>query len=128
MIRELPPRAWAARTEPNWHQRALDKLDKKQSKEFETVSDNAAGSKNFTRNFKVKQLEDQFPHNAKLRSVSKHYANAVGGPLYVDEVSNELSKMECLTKQKSMKRLGLRHIVLEENTTLYEAMDQLGET
>lgn len=106
---------------------ALAKIENKNSHIYDSLSDEIAESKDYTRYFKIRELEQEFPHEPYLRSVGKHYPHAKNGTLLVDEVNDDIRKAECMRKHEALKRLGYRHVVLEPDTTKYEAYTQLGE-
>lgn len=64
-----------------------------------------------------------------FKFVDKYYPLAKGGPLLVDEPTNDPKIVElCYEKQRVLKKLGFRHIVIEEDATLYDVMEQLDAT
>ncbi|MBX4188340.1 MAG: hypothetical protein KW793_04385 [Candidatus Doudnabacteria bacterium] len=64
---------------------------------------------------------------ALMRFVTKIYPNAIGGPLYVDQPRNDVEVYRAYERQKVMRQLGLRHVIIERDSTLEHLLEQLGE-
>lgn len=79
----------------------------------------------FIRNMRVGEFEEVFPHNPELRTVSKYFPVAEGGPLFVDEVSHESLEPQFARKREAMKAAGKRYLILRKTTDLQDAMEQL---
>ena len=110
------------------HRAAIEKCDAR--KRLIAVSDQIAKSLVWFRNWKWPGSEDMFPRSVEMRTVEKYYPYAEGGPLLVDEPRDERDVVLCYEKQKVLKKLGFRHIVVESYpraTTLFDALEQLGE-
>lgn len=113
--------------DPSSHQRKIMRSDLR--KEFITLSDHVAESSLYLRNYKFNEANQVYPDvtQVKYRFVTKMYPHAKKGMLLVDEPQNESEVMMAYEKQKKLKKLGYRHIVVESNTTLYDCLNQLGE-
>jgi len=109
------------------HRRALQKYESKQ--EFIYPVERIAGHKLFIRNTKFPGADSAYPEvqYALYRFVDKFYPYALGGPLYVDEPKNEQESYRAYEKHKVMLKLGLRHIVVEKDSTYEHLLEQLGE-
>jgi hypothetical protein len=97
--------------------------------QFITLSDHVAESDIFVRNFKFHEADKVYSDLAFVdyRFVTKMYPYAKNGVLFVDEPRNEPQAHVAYEKQKQLKKLGYRHIVIEDDTTLFDCLEQLGE-
>lgn len=109
------------------HKRLIVKCDMRG--DFITLADHVAQSNLFIRNFKFLEADQIYPDIVFVdyRFVTKMYPHAKNGMLLVDEPRTENQIHMAYEKQKKLKKLGYRHIVIEENTTLYDCLEQLGE-
>lgn len=107
------------------HEKALRKHDER--KRLIAVADQIAKSTHWTMNWKWPGSDKEYPNHPDMRMVTKYYPYAVGGPLLVDEARDRKEAEQFFSKQKILKKLGFRHIVIEHDTSLYDALDQLGE-
>lgn len=64
--------------------------------------------------------------DALYRFVSAYYPYAVGGPLYVDEPKNEKEVHRAYERQKVMKKLKHRYVIIEKDTCYEDLLEQLG--
>lgn len=81
----------------------------------------------FIRNMRVPELVDAFPFNPELRTVTKYFPIADGGPLFVDEVSHESLESQFAQKKKVLSKAGKRYLIIRKTTDLLDAMEQLGK-
>lgn len=86
-------------------------------------------------NYRIPHAEMHYPIDIESRFVSKYFPNAIGGPLYVDEPKTQAQMIKAYEKQKLLKKLGFRSVVIEISseyeeldTAFADCMDQLGET
>lgn len=109
------------------HAAALRRQELRQR--FITLSDQIAESTLFFRNYKYRGADQLFPKDIEFdwRVVTKAYPNAKGGLLLVDEPRNEYEMLIAYEKQKTLKKQGFRHIVIEGDATLEDLLQQLGE-
>jgi hypothetical protein len=109
------------------HRNALRKWDEKQ--EFLYPLERITQSKVCFRKEKFPGADEAYPHpqQALYRFVSKYYPYAVGGPLYVDEPQNETEIHRAYERQKVMKKLKLRYLIVERDSTYDMLLEQLGE-
>jgi hypothetical protein len=114
-----------------------NKEDQKNSKEvinrcelrqkFTNLADQLAQSHYTCRNCKFPGSEQIYtdPLQSSMKFVTKFYANAKGGPLYVDEPMTEKQMLEAYERHKVMLKLNLRHIVIEKDSTLEDLYEDL---
>jgi hypothetical protein len=114
------------------HKRALLKAELRQK--FVTLADQVAQHTLYFRSYKYQGADKAYPDSihALQRFVTKCYPYAKDGMLLVDEPKNEREAKLAFEKQKVLKKLGFRHIVICEfdathPVTLYDLMEQLGE-
>lgn len=110
------------------HRRALARHDSK--KQFTSIVEELVNdTSGLVLNVKFPGADEQYPdyQQALFRFVSKVYPNALGGPLYVDTPRNENEIYRAYERQKVMKQLGHRHIIVERDSTLEHLLEQLGE-
>lgn len=115
------------------HKRAILRLENRQK--FITLSDQVAQHTLYFRNYKYQGADKAYPDSihALQRFVTKCYPYAENGLLLVDEPKNAYEEKLAFEKQKVLKALGFRHIIICEydaakQSTLYDLMEQLGET
>lgn len=107
------------------HEKALRRVGSRQ--EFVTLSDQLAEHPLYHRNYKYPNGWKYFPQNSEMHQVTKYYPLAKGGPLLVDEPRTENEMVLAYEKQKVLKKSGLRHIVVEKDSTMEDLWEQLGE-
>lgn len=103
--------------------------------EYKTLPEQIAKSKVFVKNWyipefrekyaqhdRMKRCDFMFPY-ARLKAASDHKQ-----PLLIDIPKNEYELEVCLLKAKQMKKLGYKYCYLEEDSSLFDALSQLGET
>lgn len=131
-------------TDPKDHntpatRRALASVDRRQK--FVTLSDQIAKEVLFFRNYKWPGANRAYPDDidCDMRFVTKYYPHTDGGkPLYVDEPMTEREMVKAYEKQKVLKKLGMRHLVIDPThldsegksipgSTLSDCLEQLGE-
>jgi len=107
------------------HRNALRRAELKG--QFISISDQVAQSNLFFRNYKL-PLKVKIPvDHPDAQIVTKFYPHAKGGPLYVDEPIAAVTIDRAYLRQKILKSFGLRHIVIEKDSSLEHALEQLGE-
>lgn len=110
------------------HRRALQKYDSK--RQFTSPVEELAGNiSGMVGNVKFPGSDEIYPNDAQasMRFCSKYYPYAVGGPLYVDYAKTEIESYRAYERHRVMKKLKLRHIVVERDSTLDHLLEQLGE-
>lgn len=110
------------------HRRLLQKYESKRqfTSPVEELAQNISG---VIGNVKFPGADEAFPQDnqALFRFCSKVYPYAHGGPLYVDYPKNEVEIYRAYERAKVMKKLKIRHLVIERDTTLENMLEQLGE-
>lgn len=108
------------------HRRALAKFDSK--KQFIYPLERITQGTVVIRQVKFPGADAAYPDvtHALYRFVSSYYPYAQGGPLYVDEPKNEKEVFRAYERQKVMKKLGLRHVIIDKDTTYEDLLEQLG--
>lgn len=107
------------------HQRKIKKVDDR--KKFKDLGDKLAQSTIYFRNRSWPNAKDYFDEMTDYCYVDKYYPYAEGGGLWVDEPRDEIEKKMDYEKHEVMRKLGLRHVVIEENSRLDELLMELGE-
>lgn len=102
--------------------------------EFRTLAEQVAQSKDVIGNWKIPNADKLFPVDIDSRFVDKYFPNAKGGPLYVDEPTTEVKMVKAYEKQKHLKKMGHRSIVIEKDaafkdlqTSYLDCLEQMGE-
>lgn len=110
------------------HRRALQKYENKKqfTNPVEELAQNISG---MVGNVKFPGADEIFPHEtqALLRFCSKVYPYAKGGALYVDYPKNEVESYRAYERNRMMRKLKIRHIVVERDSSLIDLLEQLGE-
>ena len=92
-----------------------------------TVSDQVAGDRFYYLNQYFPGGREAFPGNVRMHVTHKYYPYAKGGPLYVDEPQWPFALEECKRKQVFLKSKGIRYVLIQPETTVEQAFEQLGE-
>lgn len=81
------------------------------------------------RQVKFPGADEAYPlvQDALYRFVSSYYPHAEGGPLYVDEPKNETEVHRAYQRQKIMRKLKHRYVIVEKDTSYEHLLEQLGE-
>ena len=108
-------------------ERRLENLARKNNPEYQSKADRLAESTIYHRNWKWPNADDYYPLRPGMRLVDKYYPYARGGPLLVDEPEDIELIEACYYKQKILQKLGHRYVVLDKNTDIMNALEQLGE-
>lgn len=130
---------------PPAHRAALKSVERRQDRNpehFSSLSDRVAGEKLYIRNWAWPGGMREFPESvdAPMRFVTKYYPyTEAGKPLCVEEPRNERQMLQAYEKQKLLKKMGFRCIVIEsgivnpdtgkvlKETCLADCLEQLGE-
>jgi len=104
----------------------------KASQEFQTIAETVAKSSVYIRNWYHDELRARYKHYDRMKRFDKFFPYARLGDdvttttLYVDEPTNEPDADICYQKAAIMKELGLNYVILEKDSTLFDALNQLG--
>jgi len=112
------------------HEAALARCDER--KRLIAVADHIAKDPTWFLNWKWPGSNAKFPYRPEMRTVDKYYPFARDDrgnicPLLVDEPQHKETIDLAYEKQKILKELGFRHVVIEPDTSVYDALVQLGE-
>jgi hypothetical protein len=100
--------------------------------EFKTLAEQVAKSSVFIKNYYLDDLREQYKHHDRVKRFDKFFLYARLGEslatttLYVDEPLSEYDLEVCYKKAKIMKDLKLNYVIVESDTTLFDAQNQLG--
>jgi hypothetical protein len=99
---------------------------------FKTMAEQIAKSSIFHKNWYVPELREKFRYIDRMKRIDKvfPYAKLSEGKetmLLVDEPLNPQESEICAQKAKHLKELGYAYVYLEKDTTLYDALNMLGE-
>lgn len=76
-------------------------------------------------NWRWPDAQNYYPNETDMRFVDKCYPYAKGGMLLVDEPIDLRQIEKAYEKQKLLKKLGFRSIVVEPSSTLFEILEML---
>lgn len=124
----LPPDSKAARypdKEDPENEARLIKFNEK--KGFHTLAEKIAESTIYIRNYKFPMADQRIPPqvNPDFKFVDKFFPYAKGGPLYVDEPRDDKDTQLSFEKQRILIHLGMRHLVVEDSSTLIDVITQI---
>lgn len=100
--------------------------------DFKTLAEQVAKSTVFFKNVYIDELRETYKYFDRMKRIDKVFPYAKinnDGPtekLYVDEPVSESDVNTCFEKVKIMKRLGHKYLVIEKDTLLIDALEQLG--
>lgn len=99
---------------------------------FKTLAEQIAKSSIFHKNYYVPELREKFKYLDRMKRIDKVFPYAkiregVEVMLFVDEPKTPVDVEICEKKVIHMKDLGYAYVYLEQDTTLYDALTQLGE-
>lgn len=102
--------------------------------EFKTLPEQVAKSRICFKNWYVPELREKYKNYDRIKRIDLVFPYArldsVGEKkemLLVDLPKNENEVEQCELKLKLLKKLNYRYIYLEDDSTLYDALMQLGE-
>lgn len=106
--------------------------DIKITRDFSTLAEQIAKSSIFHRNWYVPELRERFKYLDRMKRIDKvfPYAKISEGKqvmLLVDEPKTPQDVEICAKKAEHLKSLGYAYVFLERDTTIYDALTQLGE-
>lgn len=77
------------------------------------------------RNYKFREADHHFPFEPALRTVDQYFPNAEGGPLLIDEPTDSVQLKACQRKEKVLRTLGYRYLILRKDSDEFEARQAL---
>jgi hypothetical protein len=104
----------------------------KKVREFGTLAEKIAKSSIFHRNWYVPELREKFKFLDRMKRIDMvfPYAKIADGKetmLLIDEPKTAQDVEICAVKAKHLKELGYAYVYIERDTTIYDALVQLGE-
>jgi len=97
----------------------------RRSRDFATVAEQIAQDTLFQRNHIWPGAKTAFPFNQKMQTVDKYFPYAEGGPLFVDQPQRTADFSQFELKEKAMKDLGHRYLLIKPGMTLMECQEAL---
>ncbi|NBT57954.1 hypothetical protein EBT16_04135 [bacterium] len=100
--------------------------------EFQTLAESVAKSSIYIRNWYLDEFRVEYRHFDRVKRFDKFFPfaritdEAATTTLYVDEPANDHEVEVCYRKAKMMADLGLNYVILEKDSTLFDALNQLG--
>ena len=100
--------------------------------EFKTVAEQVAKSTVYFKNFYVPELREKFKFHDRMKRIDKVFPYAKldekSAPirLFVDEPITDSDRDICYQKRSHMKALGLFYLIIEKDTKIVDALEQLG--
>lgn len=73
------------------------------------VAERVAGCLYTTKNYRIPNAEEHFPHEPLLRRIDKYFRSEELGELFIDQPSSREEIAGCERKAKVMQKLGLRY-------------------
>jgi hypothetical protein len=104
----------------------------KSTQDFKSLPEQIAKSKVFHKNFYLPELREKYQHFDRMKRIDYVFPYARIKPtehvtLYIDVCKNEQEVEVCALKSKILKKLGYLYVYIEHDSTLYDALAQLGE-
>jgi len=128
--RRLPPKELVIEDEVRDRIQAVEVTTPVQK--FESLPEQIAKSTIFHRNWYVPELRDRYKHADRMKRVDRvfPYARIKEGAatvmLCVDEPKTPIDVEICAKKAKVMRELGYHYVFIEKDSTLFDALEQLG--
>lgn len=102
--------------------------------QYQTLPEQIAKSKVHIKNWYVPELREKYKHFDRIKRIDLMFPYAKLKPagdiqeqLLIDLPKNENEVEQCELKAKLLKNLGYRYCWLQEDSTLFDALMQLGE-
>jgi hypothetical protein len=128
--RKLPPKELVVADEIKTPVQSAEAT--KPVQKFKTLAEQIAKSSIFHKNWYVPELREKYKYMDRMKRIDKvfPYARLTEEKtvmLCVDEPVTPVDVEVCELKTKHMRELGYAYVYLEKDTTLYDALTQLGE-
>lgn len=91
------------------------------------IAEKIANDKLCYLNWYFPRSAELFPNNASMRYVTRYFPYAEGGPLLVDEPRDGFEFELCKQKAPILRAEGHRYLIVSHDTTLADALSQIGE-
>jgi hypothetical protein len=101
--------------------------------DYKTLAEQLAKSTVVIKNHYLDELREQFKYHDRMKRFDKMfpYARLNGGDatckLYVDEPTNDMELDVCYQKAKIMRQMGLKYVIIEKDSVLFDLLQQVGE-
>lgn len=103
------------------------------TQEFKTLAESVAKSSVYVKNWYLNELREKYKYFDRIKRFDKFFPFAritddltATTTLFVDEPATEAEIDQCYVKAGIMKELGLNYVILEKDSTLFDALNQLG--
>lgn len=112
--------------------KALKRDQVTSTNEFKTLAEQVAKSTIVMKNWYVDELRQKFRHFDRMKRVDKvfPYAKLAEGAepcmILIDEPRSEVDVDICYQKARLLRELGYRYAVIEDDSTLFDVLEQLG--
>lgn len=100
---------------------------RKDQKELLGMSAEIANDFMYVRNTRIPNAVKNYPYTPHMRTVTKFFKEAEGGPLYIDEPTSDREVQECKHKALIMAKEGVRYCYIAKDMELSQVMAQLEE-
>lgn len=113
------------------HKAAVARFDarreKRERQEFDHFADKLAKSDHYFVNWQIPDGRKLFPNDPDMRAVTRYYPLSQVGILLIDVFHDAQSEKKCLEKQKVLRSLGYKIVVVKEDSFNfdYEMHEQL---
>lgn len=130
-MKVLPPKELALPDDKKLE--ALQPERNKNTQDFKTLPEQIAKSKIYHKNYYVPELREKYKNFDRMKRIDFvfPYARIKSGDqtvsLFIDVCKTEQEVEVCAIKSKILKKLGYFYCFLEHDSTLYDALAQLGE-
>ena len=94
-------------------------------KAFVGIAEQIAEDDHHQLNWYYPEYKEVFPRDKKCQYVGKMYPHAKGGKLLVDEPRFEHEMAHCRLKQRELKKLGYRYLIITPEMTIEQARLEL---
>lgn len=79
----------------------------------------------YTGNWRIPNALKHFPTDPILRTVEKYFPYAVGGPIYIDEPTDDVELEQCQKKAIALHEEGMRYFIITREMHDMEEHDAL---
>lgn len=100
--------------------------------EFKTLAEQVAKSSVVMKNWYIDELREKYRHFDRMKRVDKVFPyaklseNADPCMILIDEPRSEYEVDICYQKAKIVRGLGYKYAVIEDDSTLFDVLEQLG--
>ena len=104
----------------------------KETQEFKTLAEQAAKSRIVFKNYYLEEWREKYKHFDRMKRIDKMFPyaklseNSAPCMVFIDEPKTEYDVDICYQKAKLLRQMGYKYAVIEEDTTLFDVLEQLG--